>query len=478
MKFTIVFTCLFSVISIAGDSGVMFGRHTSAFAIATLISVSTQKAKNILDLIFPTAEEEKISTHELIKKVVNVRGFTTKTDQVSQLEAELAARSEQDPRMHAAEANTDTEEESVYVKAAKQSISVPGMRMATKDAPAAKSAPSPESSDQDISSPKEATGVSDELPSSNSEDDFLVVARRSIEQSPSKLRKKRNPHFSESDDDDFLVQRFGKQRSTRFCDSDGDDDSEIPAFVQAVAETPSAPHTNFITPCGTPVGPAALPARTRAQRALRNLPAIWKNMLMMKRRGISGKLLETAYWAEACASNHPFVGDDTGARKLREWKESSKIVSFEEVSFNLPSVTYLTPEQRDTHRVRIERHPGQNARLIQNGTPLTGYDLIFVMGPSGGIYVGKDMMGQFHHSSFFAGAAVLWAGGIGTNAQGEINFLSDESGHYKPGLEQTLNGLAELERQGVDLSKVRFEETVTDRQYNAKEYLDSHRPAR
>ncbi|MBV6501732.1 MAG: hypothetical protein CJBNEKGG_04250 [Prosthecobacter sp.] len=92
---------------------------------------------------------------------------------------------------------------------------------------------------------------------------------------------------------------------------------------------------------------------------------------------------------------------------------------------------------------------------------------IFVMDGQGQLYgkgnaaalAGKDDTGRgvnVHHSSFLAGGAVAGAGEMVVDQQGFIKEVTDRSGHYKPGEEQTSQTLDELGRQGVNLDNTKF----------------------
>ncbi|MEI6805532.1 MAG: hypothetical protein WCK49_03385 [Myxococcaceae bacterium] len=224
--------------------------------------------------------------------------------------------------------------------------------------------------------------------------------------------------------------------------------------------------------------PELLSLKKKAQRGFRNLLNIIRNKLVLKVNGFTGLLLQEAQWPEACCRNHPFVADKDGAEFLNAWKKGFHGTrSFQEVSHQrLPSVIYLTPEQRNLHRVHVVRPEGKNAYLMLNEQVLRNFEGIFVMGSHGEIYIGRSIRSQFHHSSFFAGGAVAWAGDIKTNALGEIIDLSNESGHYKAGVDESRQGLRALALQGVDLNQVVFELIGTgsclEPSYNALEFLE------
>lgn len=59
--------------------------------------------------------------------------------------------------------------------------------------------------------------------------------------------------------------------------------------------------------------------------------------------------------------------------------------------------------------------------------------------------------GKYHHSSLTRGKDILFAGTVAFSG-GRIRQISDNSGHYKPSVEQTLLILKELKKMGVDMS--------------------------
>lgn len=225
------------------------------------------------------------------------------------------------------------------------------------------------------------------------------------------------------------------------------------------------------------------------RRAVSNTIAIVKNARDIRRRGFPPLLLQESTWIEVCGPDHYFISDRDGAAAVMHWKMSGREsfqeecrvgTQFQEWSRAASSLQYLQPHQRGEYRVRIGRsEEGIAVLLTANGYLLNSQELIFVMDSCGTLYVAKPQLRLFHHSSIFSGGAVLWAGELKTNKNGEISYLSNESGHYKPQKIHNLNGLRELQRQGFDLNKVIFQEfsenctTLQEPKYNALEYLES-----
>ncbi len=80
-----------------------------------------------------------------------------------------------------------------------------------------------------------------------------------------------------------------------------------------------------------------------------------------------------------------------------------------------------------------------------------------------------------------AGAAVLCAGEIGTDANGFLRYASNQSGHYRPSREHLLRFLERLVEAGVDMDLVMVEiveVNVPNRRFRARRFIDARgRPA-
>jgi|GEM_PF-5234278 len=59
----------------------------------------------------------------------------------------------------------------------------------------------------------------------------------------------------------------------------------------------------------------------------------------------------------------------------------------------------------------------------------------YVWAPNNDVFIAQHMSGKFHHSSFLSGGNVKCAGMIGIQ-QGMVTELSNDSGHYKPRLDE------------------------------------------
>jgi hypothetical protein len=93
---------------------------------------------------------------------------------------------------------------------------------------------------------------------------------------------------------------------------------------------------------------------------------------------------------------------------------------------------------------------------------------LYVLSPQGDIYSGDGEVFWAHHSSFLAGGNVA-AAGMMKVVDGEIIWLSNSSGHYRPGAKFLHNILGVLEGNGVNLSSVTVKEesdSCTSKQRN------------
>ncbi|RBP35207.1 hypothetical protein DES53_1247 [Roseimicrobium gellanilyticum] len=138
---------------------------------------------------------------------------------------------------------------------------------------------------------------------------------------------------------------------------------------------------------------------------------------------------------------------------------------------------YFNDEQRSKHEVNVK-----GGKLQQGSGKMKHGSHVFVMNGEGQIYAKQDISSAMdqrgrkahvHHSSFLAGEDVAGAGELEVRRDGTLKGVTDRSGHYKPGEEQTKQALETLEHQGVSMDNVKFtmdrgEEKTTGM---AKEFL-------
>lgn len=142
--------------------------------------------------------------------------------------------------------------------------------------------------------------------------------------------------------------------------------------------------------------------------------------------------------------------------------------------FGLRGVQYLrTERQRQPYEASIrnglvvDRHGNPftsslpwRSRISHRFYVMLGLDLldniasIFVLTSDGRLFLGPDQqVGRFHHSSFLAGKPVACAG-VMSVVNGRIRFISDRSGHYKPGSVHMARFYQWLIEHGIDLSLI------------------------
>ena len=91
------------------------------------------------------------------------------------------------------------------------------------------------------------------------------------------------------------------------------------------------------------------------------------------------------------------------------------------------------------------------AALEQTRQRYGSYPAIWVMDPTGRLYVSSTPQpGMFNHSSFLGGGSVICAGEI-IIEDGVIKFINNRSGHYLPPDAALDNAIAKLQEQGVEL---------------------------
>ncbi|MEH1965086.1 eCIS core domain-containing protein [Nostoc sp.] len=136
--------------------------------------------------------------------------------------------------------------------------------------------------------------------------------------------------------------------------------------------------------------------------------------------------------------------------------KDSSTKEVDESQFANYKTQYLT-----TQPEREQFHLSINSKFSQNGKPFNTTNMytafwgrgaaIYVMDPNGEFYANSHKIGQFHHSSFFAGGAVAGAGELKTDSSGELQAISNKTGHYHTGEEHIFQVLEELKKHNVDI---------------------------
>lgn len=171
-------------------------------------------------------------------------------------------------------------------------------------------------------------------------------------------------------------------------------------------------------------------------------------------------------WMESYLEDHP-VPEAARVAYLEEARDRERY----EVSFEGGrAYSRFKGEPLDTSSMRSSYRDGVSGRAI------------FVVDAEDKIYAGEPAMGRFYHSSFLGGRPVLGAGEIEIDRTGKVRLISNMSGHYRPESARFRETLRVLERQGVDLTQVTYEEFDAVRKqartYNAKDFLEGrvHHP--
>ncbi|KAK9985771.1 hypothetical protein SO802_030722 [Lithocarpus litseifolius] len=129
-------------------------------------------------------------------------------------------------------------------------------------------------------------------------------------------------------------------------------------------------------------------------------------------------------------------------------------------------VKYLGPIERNQYEYvvaegKIVHNQSRHELHTIEGSDGPKTRWIFVMSPSGRLYIGKKEKGKFHHSSFLAGGATIAAGSLEAE-HGFVKLISRNSGHYQPGDDSLERFLSFLREHGVNLVGVQIGKTNED----------------
>ena len=124
-------------------------------------------------------------------------------------------------------------------------------------------------------------------------------------------------------------------------------------------------------------------------------------------------------------------------------------------------VVYLTNEQRANFLVTFAA-----TRLVPNPDAEQPYrefisthsgEFIFALAskPQPSLYVGLKSVGTFHHSSLYAGRAVLGAGTMVVE-NGVVLQVNNHSGHYKPGFSEMVKVVEHMRQNGATVDEILF----------------------
>lgn len=175
-------------------------------------------------------------------------------------------------------------------------------------------------------------------------------------------------------------------------------------------------------------------------------------------KAITGDPKMQSYWLEALSSGHQpgYVLSGLYEKWLRKGIDKGRTYSFwnyigaTKKKNGAPrsarikgatSVAYLTRAQAEPYRVYFNAgrawmaHDDSPFDTQTYSTAHSGQGwAIFVVSIEGELYAGSHITGEFHHSSFLSGGAVLAAGEMVAD-DGLIRFITSKSGHYGPAVE-------------------------------------------
>ena len=154
-------------------------------------------------------------------------------------------------------------------------------------------------------------------------------------------------------------------------------------------------------------------------------------------------------------------GDDGGVCGYRTLAMFAKYVGEErEGGYYDTAVAYLNKRKREVYRVSVR----DGLLIDSNGFPIDAESAdfmssdgaalygIYAMDACGRIYLSfHHFTGEFHHSSFLAGAPIAGAGEM-LIIDGQLLELNNSSGHYRPPVELSHQVVTQLELLGVDMS--------------------------
>ena len=126
-------------------------------------------------------------------------------------------------------------------------------------------------------------------------------------------------------------------------------------------------------------------------------------------------------------------------------------------------VKYLTDEERGAYQLSVKDGKLYDAdgNLFDTSGAMTVHSgqgrAIFVMDENGNLYASNyQEVGAFHHSSLLAGDPVAGAGELQVS-NGDIQVISDKSGHYMPGRRYTMQTVDYLRGLGLNIADSQIE---------------------
>jgi len=261
---------------------------------------------------------------------------------------------------------------------------------------------------------------------------------------------------------------------------------------------------NFVTPTKEQMD-IANASRVKTNQKSRRALQLFKKLYSGLSKGAIA--MSTTYRAEAIDPRHRYGSHFRALFKA--WQQNKHIkdsfnewVSKLEQGLNVPGmttdlvklarettpVTYLDANQRKEYLMKVEADADSSNRITTQHLPPNyttdvehEHPQIFVIDPNDQVYVGTYNRGTFHHSSLVSAGATKGAGEFYLT-KGVLTLITSKSGHYWPSEDAILSTLEILEKNGIDLSKVKFTlvtEGEPDHTFSsAKEYMEAVSKAR
>lgn len=171
------------------------------------------------------------------------------------------------------------------------------------------------------------------------------------------------------------------------------------------------------------------------------------------------KMLEPNYWIEKLDPKHR---PTTELNKLKsEWGKSGSKDFIEWLATKTPvsQVYYFTDEDRRKQTMSFKN----NQLLFGESVPqltqsyLSTYEgtIIFVLDPFDNFYFSFKQLGRLQHSSMYEGKPVKAAGTIMLKKM-EIIWISNHSGHYKPGIKEMKKCVLAIKKKGATIENIDF----------------------
>jgi len=171
-----------------------------------------------------------------------------------------------------------------------------------------------------------------------------------------------------------------------------------------------------------------------------------------------GTLLKSYHsiWKEGDSRENFFFWLDLGEGRHLDLANSPR------AKLDASGVRYLDPHERAQCLVTVRRGlltytlSSEHVHTATEGESQPS-KWIYVVDPSGRLYIAKKVKGRFHHSSFLAGGTAKAAGNL-TVHRGVLTRISRESGHYRPSEDDLLWFLTVLQARGLDTARVLIED--------------------